>query len=157
MDKVCSYCYETKNEEETLKLAQHMGERCVGGEVFALIGELGAGKTQFAKGIARGLNILDKEVTSPTFVISQLHTKGRLPFIHLDLYRLPEATELEDIGWYDFLKMEGVIVVEWAEKIKHLLSLEETIFVEITYSDDDNSGKRHFSITCKERYTYLFA
>jgi len=146
--------YETTNVEETIKLGEIVGRKCVGNEVFALMGDLGTGKTQFAKGVAKGLGVPENEVSSPTFVISQLHTKGRLPFIHIDLYRLPSEAELDDLGWFDFVRMGGVILVEWAEKIKHLLSPEDTVFITLDYSGDE---KRVLKISFMERFGYLFS
>lgn len=145
--------FETKSFQDTISLAEKIGLNCKGGEVLALYGELGAGKTQFAKGVAKGLGIQEKDVQSPTFVISQLHTNGRLPFIHIDLYRLDKVTELEDLGWYDFLQMEGVIVIEWAEKIQMLLSEEEVIFVNISSNDIE---ERNILIKHDLKFNYLF-
>lgn len=145
--------FETGDEKETIALAERIGKNCKGGEIFALVGDLGAGKTHFTKGIGRGLGFLEKEIQSPTFVISQLHTKGRLPLVHIDLYRLDEVKELEDLGWYDFINMEGVIVVEWAEKILDQLSEKETVFVNITFTEKDN---RLITIKFDSHFSYLF-
>lgn len=145
--------FETEGSEETIALGEKIGLACKGGEIFALFGQLGAGKTQFAKGVAKGLGINEREVQSPTFVISQVHTKGRLPFIHIDLYRLDEVYELEDLGWYDFSMMEGVIVVEWAEKIISLLDEEDVIFVSMADCEGD---RRTLLIKYSYKFSYLF-
>ncbi|GAB4432896.1 MAG: tRNA (adenosine(37)-N6)-threonylcarbamoyltransferase complex ATPase subunit type 1 TsaE [bacterium] len=145
--------FETEESKETIALGEKIGLACKGGEIFALFGQLGTGKTQFAKGVAKGLGIKEREVQSPTFVISQVHTKGRIPFIHIDLYRLDELSELEDLGWHDFSGMEGVILVEWAEKIIKFLDEENVIFVTISDCDDD---KRAITIKYSSKFSYLF-
>ena len=99
--------------EETEAIGRRLGSACVPGTLIALHGDLGAGKTRFAKGLADGLDIPPSEVTSPTFVLMNLH-EGRLPLAHMDLYRL-EAVDLPSLGFYDVLT-DGVVVVEWAEK-----------------------------------------
>lgn len=144
----------TNDTEETVDLGEVIGKNCVGKEVFALKGDLGAGKTQFARGVAKGLNVPKNDVSSPTFVISKMHTKGRLPFIHIDLYRLSSVDELEELGWFDFIRMGGVILVEWAEKLKHLLSPDDTIFVTLEYVSDE---KRLIKVVFSDRFSYLFA
>ena len=98
---------------DTEALARRIGEACGPGTLIALTGDLGAGKTRFAKGLAEGLAIPPETVTSPTFVLMALH-EGRLPLAHLDLYRLEEV-DLPSLGFYDVLA-EGVVVVEWADK-----------------------------------------
>ncbi len=126
----------TKSSHETLKLGEKVGVRCIGGEIIALIGELGAGKTHFVKGVAKGLGI-EKHITSPTYVISQLYTEGRLPFVHCDLYRVSDFGELEEIGWYDFLTNGSVVAVEWADKIKDFIKHEKILWVEIDIEKDE--------------------
>ena len=95
-----------------------------GGEIIALTGPLGAGKTVFVKGLARGLGIPEREVRSPSFVILIEHRQGRLPFFHFDFYRFKKRTEIETIPFEDCLKAEGVIVVEWPERIAGYLPPE---------------------------------
>jgi len=112
-------------EKETIALGQKLGEACVGGEVFALEGDLGAGKTCLSKGIALGLRVGDK-VNSPTFNIMKVYKakKGDIKhFCHIDAYRLDEDTNLENIGIDEYLyKKDTVCVIEWAERIKKVLS-----------------------------------
>lgn len=148
-----NFTHYSKNSEETICFGENIGKRCKGGEVFALMGELGTGKTQLAKGIGKGIGICEDEITSPTFVISQLHTKGRIPFIHIDLYRLDIIEELEDLGWYDFLDMGGCIVVEWAEKINRMLPEDDTIFISLEHVKEE---ERIINIKFSEKYSYLF-
>ncbi|MEP7273212.1 MAG: tRNA (adenosine(37)-N6)-threonylcarbamoyltransferase complex ATPase subunit type 1 TsaE, partial [Acidobacteriota bacterium] len=111
----------THSPEETFELAYGLGERLNGGETFLLSGDLGAGKTVFAKGIAAGLDIDPADVNSPTFTLVNAHT-GRLKLYHLDLYRLPEKAKNEshvfDLGIPDMIEEPGVVmVIEWAERL----------------------------------------
>lgn len=112
---------QTSCEDETIELGFRIGKNCKGGEIIALSGDLGAGKTYFVKGIGKGLGIVDRVINSPTFLICQSYTSGRLPLYHFDIYRLSDFSEIEDIGWYDYLGNGGVIVIEWAEKIEEYI------------------------------------
>jgi tRNA threonylcarbamoyladenosine biosynthesis protein TsaE len=103
---------DTTSEAETASLGRRLGEVAVPGTLIALEGDLGAGKTRFAKGLAAGLGVTD-EVTSPTFVLMNLY-EGRIRLAHLDLYRL-EAPDLPSLGFFDVLP-DSVVVVEWADK-----------------------------------------
>ena len=109
----------TENEGETEALGERVGRACVSGTVLALYGGLGAGKTAFTRGVARGLKVPDR-VTSPTFAIVNEY-EGRLPLFHFDMYRLRDAEELYDIGWEDYLARGGVCVVEWSENVESAL------------------------------------
>lgn len=111
----------THSADETFELARSIGEGLTGGEVFLLVGELGAGKTVFAKGIGAGLEIDPADVSSPTFtIINQL--EGRLRLTHLDLYRLSGSyDEFVELGISEILEdEEGVVVVEWPERLGDL-------------------------------------
>ena len=99
------------------------------GTVVAFTGDLGAGKTAFTRGLARGLGISGR-VTSPTFTVVNEYEGGRLPLFHFDMYRLGSSGELFDIGWEDYLARGGVCAVEWSENVSDALE-EGTIFVEI--------------------------
>ena len=109
---------ETTSPEETAALGKRLGEACEPGTLVALVGDLGAGKTRFVKGLASGLGIGEDDVTSPTFVLMNLHP-GRVPLAHFDLYRL-EAVDLPSLGFYD-VRDEGVVVMEWADKVDEKL------------------------------------
>jgi len=92
-----------------------------GGEVLALCGSLGAGKTHFTQGLARGLEIAPQSVTSPTFTLVHEYAGGRLPLYHFDFYRLESEDELLGVGWEEYLEEPGIVVAEWADKFPHLL------------------------------------
>ncbi len=105
------------SENETLELAKRLAESFQGQEVVFLTGELGAGKTVFAKGVASGLGLEDvNQVCSPSFTLVNIY-QAKYPIYHIDLYRLRKNSEIEDLGWEDYLD-RGVIIVEWAEKLK---------------------------------------
>lgn len=105
------------SENETFEIAKRLAESFQGKEVVFLMGELGAGKTVFAKGIAAGLGLEDvNQVSSPSFTLVNIH-QAKYPVFHIDLYRLGKNSEIEDLGWEDYLD-RGVIIVEWAEKLK---------------------------------------
>jgi tRNA threonylcarbamoyladenosine biosynthesis protein TsaE len=106
----------TRSEEETFGLAQKMAAGFKGNEVVLLIGELGAGKTVFAKGIASGAGVPDPDrVSSPSFTLVNIH-EGKHRVFHIDLYRLEREYEIADLGWEDMLG-QGIVIVEWAEKL----------------------------------------
>lgn len=103
------------NVEETQRIAAALAKVVVPGAVIALEGDLGAGKTHFTQGLARGLGV-GEAVTSPTFNVMSVYDQGRLPLYHFDLYRLEDALELEDIAFYDYVEADGVSCIEWAAK-----------------------------------------
>jgi tRNA threonylcarbamoyladenosine biosynthesis protein TsaE len=106
----------THSEDETFELAKSMARRFRGKEVVLLSGELGAGKTIFAKGIAAGLGLKDhNQVCSPSFTIMNIY-RGRFLIFHFDLYRLEKSADILDLGWEDCLD-RGVVIVEWGERI----------------------------------------
>jgi tRNA threonylcarbamoyladenosine biosynthesis protein TsaE len=110
---------ETHSPEETTELGRRVGAACGPGTVLALVGDLGAGKTRFAKGAALGLGVADEGcVTSPTFVLMNLYT-GRVPIAHFDLYRLG-TVDLPSLGFFD-VRRGSVVLVEWAEKADEAL------------------------------------
>lgn len=119
----------TNSERETEELGARLAERLEPGAVIAFTGDLGAGKTAFTRGLARGLGISDR-VTSPTFTIVNEYEGGRLPLFHFDMYRLGSSDELFDIGWEDYLVRGGVCAVEWSENVSDALE-EGTVSVEI--------------------------
>ena len=106
--------------DETESFGYAIGRLLRGGEVLALIGELGAGKTALVRGIVAGLGIPAASVTSPTYLIAHEY-QGRLPLIHMDLYRLQRPEEAESIGLSDYLTGEKAVVIEWADRFPQLL------------------------------------
>lgn len=114
--------FTTHSPEETEALGQRLGAQVSGG-VVALFGGLGAGKTAFVRGFARGAGYSGR-VTSPTFAIVNEYRGGRLAVFHFDLYRLASSDELYDIGWEDYLAEKGVCVTEWSENIEDAIPAE---------------------------------
>ncbi len=129
----------SKNEAETEALGMKLVSVLQPGTVVAFTGDLGAGKTAFVRGMARGLGITER-VTSPTFTIVNEYEGGTLPLFHFDMYRLDSAEALFDIGWEDFLRRGGICAVEWSENIQEALE-ESTVYVDIRrgYGDTDRS------------------
>ncbi len=124
----------THSTEETQELGRHIGELAQPGDIILLTGNLGAGKTCFTQGVARGLGIEDY-VMSPSFVIvRELH--GRLPLYHIDLYRLDRIEETMDLGLDEYFYGEGVSVVEWAERAMSILP-KKYLLIEIRYAGDN--------------------
>ena len=128
--------FATNSEQETEELGARLAERLEPGAVIAFTGDLGAGKTAFTRGLARGLGISDR-VTSPTFTIVNEYEGGRLPLFHFDMYRLGSSDELFDIGWEDYLARGGVCAVEWSENVSGALE-EGSVLVEIRRGARDN-------------------
>ena len=109
----------TASEAETVRVAASLARELDRGAVLLLSGELGAGKTAFVRGLAEGLGLSPAEVTSPTFTLVHEYRGGRLPLIHVDLYRLDRG-ELDDIGLDDDLAGTGVVAIEWPERLTRM-------------------------------------
>lgn len=125
--------YITNSEKETFLLAKNLAKNLKGREVILLEGELGSGKTVFTKGMAAGLGVKDvHQVCSPSYTLINIY-QAKYPIFHIDLYRLSKDSEIMDLGWEDYLG-QGVIIVEWAEKIKFNL---EAIRVTLQIQDGD--------------------
>ncbi|SHK71127.1 tRNA (adenosine(37)-N6)-threonylcarbamoyltransferase complex ATPase subunit type 1 TsaE [Rhodothermus profundi] len=112
---------ETSSPEATHALGQRLAERLQPGDVVALYGDLGTGKTQLVKGIAAGLGISDEAVSSPTFTLVHVYPGGRLPLYHFDAYRLRRLEEFFDLGYEEYFFGDGISVVEWADRVEPLL------------------------------------
>ena len=126
----------TDAPEQTLKLGQKIGRLAASPMVLALTGDLGSGKTLLTQGIAKGLDVPDEYyITSPSYTLVNQYP-GRLPLFHIDLYRIETAEALEDIGLYDILAEDGVIVIEWADKLDAGV-LAEYILVDLKFVDED--------------------
>ncbi len=133
--------YITHSPLETEALGAALAEKLTPGTVIAYLGDLGAGKTAFTRGLARGLGFTDI-VTSPTYTIVNEYLGGRLPLFHFDMYRLASADDLWDIGWDDYLERGGVCAVEWSENVAE--ALEDPITVNIEKLGEDS---RRITIT----------
>jgi tRNA threonylcarbamoyladenosine biosynthesis protein TsaE len=119
----------SKNPEETRLLARELSGGLSASQVIALRGDLGAGKTEFVKGLAEGLGY-PRDVTSPTFTLIHEYVGGRLPLYHMDLYRLESERELDELGLDDYLFGDGICAIEWAEKFPERFS-ERAIWIEL--------------------------
>ncbi|MBQ7463920.1 MAG: tRNA (adenosine(37)-N6)-threonylcarbamoyltransferase complex ATPase subunit type 1 TsaE [Lachnospiraceae bacterium] len=131
-------------EKTTFEYAKAMGEKAKAGDVIALTGEMGAGKTVFAKGFAKGLGVKEM-VNSPTFTLVQIYDDGRLPLYHFDVYRIGDPSEMEETGFEDDISGEGVTVVEWADRIKDLMP-EGTVWVRMFKDPDVDDDYRRLEI-----------
>ena len=140
--------FETFSPEETENLGAALAQRLQPGDVIAYFGDLGAGKTAFTRGVARGLGVTET-VTSPTYTIVNEYLSGRMPLFHFDMYRLGSADELFDIGWEDYLSRGGVCAVEWSENVED--ALEDAIRVEIR-TDPSQTNRRQIVIDGGERF-----
>lgn len=116
---------ESHSPEETYEIGRMMARAAEPGDVFALEGDLGAGKTVFTKGFARELGVKGA-VNSPTFTILQIYDEGKLPLYHFDVYRIEEPEEMEEIGFDDYIYGEGVCLIEWADQIEDILPEDYT-------------------------------
>ena len=132
-----------KNEKETESFGRALAEELKAGDVLALIGDLGTGKTALTRYIAKGLGI-DERITSPTFTIVKEYTDGRLPLYHFDVYRVSDADELFNIGIEEYFFGSGVCIVEWADMILDILP-ENTKFIYLEYGEDE--GERVYKCT----------
>ena len=140
--------WETKSAAETEAIARELAREAKPGEVYALDGDLGTGKTVFARGFARGLGI-EKTVASPTFTIVREYREGRLPLFHLDVYRLENEDELYDIGWDEYLSGGGVCLVEWACRVPEAMP-EDTKYITIEKNPAKGEDYRLVCLKLKE-------
>ena len=124
----------THSPAETESVGMALGRKLQPGTVLAYTGDLGAGKTAFTRGLARGLGATDL-VTSPTYTIVNEYLSGRIPLFHFDMYRLRSADDLWDIGWEDYLDRGGVCAVEWSENVAE--AMEGAIFVRLDKLDEN--------------------
>ena len=136
---------ETHSPEETFEEGRRMAAGLSAGTVITLDGDLGAGKTVFTKGFAKGLGI-EELVTSPTFTILQEYEGGRLPLYHFDTYRIEDPDEMIETGFGEYLSGNGICVIEWADNIEELLP-EDSIRIRI--ERDGTQGDSYRRITVK--------
>jgi len=137
-------------------VGRELASTLLAGDVVLLYGDLGAGKTAFVRGLAEGLGVAPRDVSSPTFTLVQEYRGGRVPLVHVDLYRLDDPREVEDLG-LDEIAAGGVLAIEWAEKLASAARLkpsrsEQIVEVRLTHGDGDvrtieftNSPTRQFT------------
>ena len=138
---------ETRSAEETYQLGVEIGKKAKQGQVYTMVGDLGVGKTVFTQGMAHGLEI-EEPISSPTFTIVQVYDEGRMPFYHFDVYRIGDISEMDEIGFEDYVYGEGVSLIEWANLIEEILPEER---VEITIEKDLEKGFDYRKITILEK------
>ena len=138
---------ETRSAEETYQLGVELGEKATKGQVFTMVGDLGVGKTVFTQGLAKGLGI-QEAINSPTFTIVQVYDEGRLPFYHFDVYRIGDISEIDEVGYEDYVYGEGVCLIEWANLIEEILPENRT---SIIIEKDLEKGFDYRKITIEER------
>ncbi|OPZ74227.1 MAG: tRNA threonylcarbamoyladenosine biosynthesis protein TsaE [Firmicutes bacterium ADurb.Bin456] len=129
----------TYSPEDTAELGRKLGGLLLAGDVIGLNGELGTGKTKFAQGVALGLGV-DSRVKSPSFTLVNEYY-GRLPFYHLDVYRLNDPFELEDLGYEEYFYGDGVTLVEWADQVLELLPGDRLDIYIDRLAEDENRRK----------------
>ncbi|MDO9465053.1 MAG: tRNA (adenosine(37)-N6)-threonylcarbamoyltransferase complex ATPase subunit type 1 TsaE [bacterium] len=134
----------TNNPEETKCLGKKIGRFLKEGDVIALVGNLGAGKTVIANGLCTGLGVKEDYITSPTYTIINQYD-GRIPVYHIDLYRLNDSKELYNIGWDEYIYGNGTCIIEWADKAAEMLP-EEYLMVNIEVTGKD---KRKITLQAK--------
>ncbi len=133
---------QTHSEEETITAGMRFAGRLSAGDIVALIGELGSGKTRFIKGICRGLGVKD-HVASPTFTIVNEYRGSHLPVYHFDFYRMKSPLELREIGFDEYLAGNGVCLIEWADRVFDMLPEKR---YEIHFALGANEQSREISI-----------
>lgn len=132
----------TDSPKETINFGKRLAKKLKKGDVLALVGNLGAGKTTLVKGIGQGLGIESKEVNSPSFVLLKKYNSG-IPLYHFDFYRIDKAKDSIGIGFEEFIFGDGISVIEWADRVKEFLPTE---YLQIGLEFKD-STKRKISLT----------
>ena len=130
------YSVITSSPEQTWRIGELLGALLGPGDLVCLYGDLGAGKTSLSYGIALGLEVKEQYITSPTFTFVNEY-EGRVPFYHIDLYRLKDPEELENIGFEEYLGSDGVTVIEWAERAEDELP-GERLSVYLNYVNENS-------------------
>jgi len=141
---VAETTFTTKAAEETKRLGQALGKVLRSGDTVLLSGDLGAGKTTFAKGVAEGLGVT-QEVTSPTFVMVAEYSGGRMPLVHMDLYRLGDAAldaALTDLGFDDYLESDAALLIEWPQSLRE--SLPDALLIQVNTAPLPRVDERNF-------------
>jgi tRNA threonylcarbamoyladenosine biosynthesis protein TsaE len=143
---------QSKSASETVRLGRNIGSRLLPGDVVALVGELGAGKTQLIKGLAAGAGIRNPTyISSPSFTLINEYP-GKITFYHIDLFRLSKENEAEELGMEDYIQGKGITAIEWADRIPSLLP-EELLLIRIAYTGKNTrsleisgKGKRYLKM-----------
>lgn len=149
--------FQTNSTSETIRLGKKIGRLLIAGDVVALVGELGVGKTQFIKGLASGIGIKNSRyISSPSFTLINEY-QGKVPFYHIDLFRLKTEEEAEELGLDEYYHGKGITAIEWADKIPFLLP-KELFWIQITYTgvhtrsiEMTGKGKRYEELIKKFR------
>ena len=136
--------YISDSTEKTETIAAEFAKKLKGGEIITLDGDLGAGKTAFVRGLAKGLGITDR-VVSPTFTIVNEYRHGKIPLFHFDVYRIGSSDEMYDIGWEEYVNSGGIAVVEWAVNIEDILD-ENCIKINIAKNLDISDDYREITL-----------
>ena len=152
---------QTKSTSETIRIGKSIGSLLQPGDVVALVGELGAGKTQFIKGLATGVGVgKPTYISSPSFTLINEYP-GKVPFYHIDLFRLRSEKEAEELGLEEYFRGEGITAIEWADKIPSLLP-KEVLWIHIHYTGKDTRsleiagrGKRYEDLMEKVKISNL--
>lgn len=139
---------ETHSASETFEYGKELGRQAVAGQIYCLSGDMGVGKTVFTQGFAQGLGIRSI-VNSPTFTILQEYLEGRLPFYHFDVFRIGDVSEMDEIGYEDYVYGQGVCLIEWAELIEDILPDN---YIEITITKDLQEGLDYRRICVNEKH-----
>ncbi|NLM13656.1 MAG: tRNA (adenosine(37)-N6)-threonylcarbamoyltransferase complex ATPase subunit type 1 TsaE [Epulopiscium sp.] len=138
--------YESHSEGETKQIGIGIGHSCKRGDIYCLIGDLGVGKTAFAKGLAEGLDI-NEPITSPTFTVVNEY-EGRLPLYHFDVYRITDIDEMDEIGYEEYFFGDGVCLIEWADLIEDLIP-DSALWIHI--KKDLAKGENYRKITISNK------
>ena len=136
--------FDSETPEDTYEFGKKLAKEAKPGQVYTLNGDLGAGKTVFAKGFAAGLGIEDT-VSSPTFMILQVYDKGKYPLYHFDVYRIADSSEMDEIGFDEYVFSDGISLIEWADNIEDILPARY-IRVDITRDLDKGFDHRHILV-----------
>jgi tRNA threonylcarbamoyladenosine biosynthesis protein TsaE len=151
-----SRVHQSRSEQDTAAIGRELAASLAAGDVVLLTGDLGAGKTAFVRGLAEGLGVHPDEVSSPTFTLVQEYRGGRLPLFHVDLYRLNDPREIDDLG-LDEIAEDGVLAIEWAERnprpplqslrvwIEHAGETERRIVIERSGDDEARLNRERYS------------
>ena len=143
---------DTRSADETRCWGERIGGALHAGDVVALIGELGTGKTTLTQGIARGLGIDPSTVKSPSFVLMKEYRAGRLPLYHIDVYRLGDFADVQRMGYEEYLSSDGVAVIEWAEKLETILPVDH---LRVDLAHVDESTRRLIMRAAGARYAVV--